>query len=309
MASFVRRAGGVLMRALQDPLKQYRRMRWRCGLTVFQPLLDGAGVYLYPEEAIARHLLYLDFESAVRRAMQDVLAPGMTFIDVGANFGLYTVLAAKLVGATGRVLAFEPSEREWKRARRAIERNGFQNVELFRVALSNADGTISLNVCEPAYGGCNSVGTVTHKAAVGHVSHVEQVTCRTLDSFLAEKQVRRVDVMKLDVEGAEQLVLLGGKELFTGAGAPVLFCELSDWTARGLGTTAAETWDLMVSYGYKIYSIQRSEGGYRLAQCPRAERIEYEDVLALKPAHVSGLAGRIRFPQVEVADGSLGRLS
>ncbi|MBZ5510843.1 MAG: FkbM family methyltransferase [Acidobacteriia bacterium] len=297
MASFVRRAGGVLMRALQDPFLQYRRMRWRCGLTVFQPLLDGAGVYLYPAEELSRHLLYLDFEGAVRRAMQDVLAPGMTFIDVGANLGLYTVLAAKLVGATGRVLAFEPSERDWKRARRAIERNGLQNVELFRVALSNADGTISLNVCEPAYGGCNSVGTVTHEAAVGHVSHVEQVTCRTLDCFLAEKQVRRVDVMKLDVEGAEQLVLLGGKELFTGAGAPVLFCELSDWTARGLGTTAAETWDLMVSYGYKVYSIQRSEGGYRLAQCPRTERIEYDDVLALKPGHVSDLAGRIRFPQ------------
>jgi len=164
-------------------------------------------------------------------------------------------------------------------------------------ALSNADGTISLNVCEPAYGGCNSIGTVTHEAAVGHVSHVEQVTCRTLDSFLAEKQVRRVDVMKLDVEGAEQLVLLGGKELFTGAGAPVLFCELSDWTARGLGTTAAKTWDLMVSYGYKIYSIQRSEGGYRLAQCPRAERIEYEDVLACKPAH-EPLLGRMRWATV-----------
>lgn len=58
MACFVRRVGGVLRRARQDPFKQCRRLRWRCGLTVFQLLLEGAGAYLHPAEEISRHLLY-----------------------------------------------------------------------------------------------------------------------------------------------------------------------------------------------------------------------------------------------------------
>lgn len=293
----VSRITGVVTRAMADPAKEYRRLKWRCGLSRFQQLPEGVGIYVYPREDVSEHLHYGDFEPAVRQVVRAVLRPGMTFVDAGANLGLYTVIAAKLVGPTGRVFAFEPSQREWRRAMRTVRRNGLRNVQLYQAALGDVNGTVSLTVCDAAYGAFNSIGRVSHHSALGHESYVEEVPCRALDSFLEENGVERVDVIKLDVEGAEERVLRGGHKLFSGAGAPIVFCELSDWTAVGTGSSAARVWDLLSSYGYGLYSIIRTDDGYRLGSCDRRARIEYEDVLALKPAQMHTLRRKLQFPE------------
>jgi FkbM family methyltransferase len=297
MVPLLKRFRQVLSRAIENPGKEYRRLRWQHGLPVFQRVSEGVGVYLYPGEGVSEHLYYRDFEPAIRQVLRDLLRPGMTFIDAGANLGLYTAIAAKLVGNRGRVFAFEPSHREVQRARKTVLRNGLKNVEVYRAALGQEDGIASLTVCEAAYGAFNSVGRVTHRWAAGHDSHVEQVACRALDSFVAEKGLAKVDVVKIDVEGAEESVLRGGKRLFSSPDSPTVICELSDWTAAGLGSSAATVWDLLSSYGYHLYSIDGSDDGYRLRPCGRRARIEYEDVVALKPSHRQSLGGQLRLAE------------
>jgi len=285
---------GVLTRAMADPGREYRRLRLRLNLSpVLQPLPEGVGVYLYSDDVISGRLLVGEFEVAVRRLLGDVLKPGMTFIDAGANLGVYTAIAGKLVGPQGKVYAFEPSEREWRRAMKTVKANKLANVELHRAALADRDASVTLTVCDAMCAAYNSLGSVTHGSAVGHVSHVEQVPCRSLDSFISEKSLKNVDVVKIDVEGSEELVLRGGRKLFSSAGAPIVLCELSDWTAPGLGSSAERVWDLLASYGYAIYAISGDATNYELSPCERQSRIEYAEVAAVKTHRVGAFGSRI----------------
>ena len=277
--------------------RPWGRVGWRFQRGVLLQIPEGVSVYVFPGEDVSKQLLRGDFELGIRRLLQDVICPGMVFVDAGANLGLYTVIASRIVGPSGRVFAFEPSRREWTRAQRSVAANSLPNAEVYRVALTDRDRPLSLNVCEPHFGAYNSVGVVTHFYAAGHGSHVERVEGRSLDSVLAEKRVGRVDILKLDVEGAEELVLRGGRNLFLHPESPMIICELSDYTAEGVGSSATRVWDLLSSYGYRLYSIIRTDDGYRLGSCDRRARIDYEDVLALKPAHMYTLRRKVQFPE------------
>jgi FkbM family methyltransferase len=286
MAGFFSRVSGVVGRAIHDPGKEYRRLRLRFDISpVWQQLPEGVGVFLYSDDMLSARLLAGNFELPQRRLLGEILKPGMRFVDAGANLGVYTAIAAKVVGEHGRVYAFEPSKREWGRALKTVRANKLTNVELIRTALADRDGTVSLNVCDAACAAYNSLGSVTHVSAVGHVSHVEQVPSQSLDSFVGNKGLDGVDVVKIDVEGSEELVLLGGKKLFASEGAPVDFCELSDLTAPGLGSSAERVWDLLNSYGYSTYAISGDDASYKLSPCERAARTEYQDIVGVKPAH------------------------
>jgi FkbM family methyltransferase len=297
MTRLVKSISGVLRRAGTDPAREYRRLRLRFHLSpVLEPLPEGVGVYIYSGEIISSRLHARDFELAPRRLLRDVLKPGMTFIDAGANLGIYTAIAAKFVGPLGRVYGFEPSRREWARALRTVKVNRLKNVELYPAALGECDGSVSLTVCENECAAFNSLGTVTHGSARGHESHVEQVPCRALDSFVAEKAPGQVDVVKIDVEGAEARVLNGGRRMFSRADGPIVICELSDWTAHGVGSSAAEVWDLLSEFGYTMYTIHDDARGYRLSLCERKSRVEYMEVLAVKSGHRERFGRELQIP-------------
>ena len=288
-SGLVSRITGVVTRAMADPGRECRRLKMKYGLRVFDPQPEGVGLYLYPCEQVSQRIFGRNFETEVRQAFVDMLRPGWTVVDAGANIGLYTVIAAKLVGPSGRVFAFEPSERECRRARKTIRANRFHNVELYLTALGEADGEVSLTVCEESCGAYNSIGKLTHPFAVGHASHVERVRCRALDSFLAEKKVRQVHAVKMDVEGAEELVLRGGRQLFSSQKGPLIFCEVSDKTAPGLNSSAERVLALLGEYGYEMFTVAAESDGYTLRPQEARGRIEYEEVLALKPWQASEL--------------------
>src|ERR1019366_1804983 len=135
---------------------------------------------------------------------------GMTFVDVGACYGIYTLVAAKLVGANGRVIAFEPATRSYAVLQENIKLNGLSNVRTYRVALSDRIGLRKLyHQPDP---GRNSLGMPQ-----GISDAPEEVETNTLDSVLGSDPSECVNVMKLDVEGAEELVFRGAREIITTA--------------------------------------------------------------------------------------------
>jgi FkbM family methyltransferase len=161
------------------------------------------------------------YEVAKHKAVEAFVKPGGTFIDIGANKGDFTLLAARLAGAAGRVLAFEPEPTNCRWLRRSIDLNAYVNVALYEMALGDRDGPATLHIGEKS--GWHTLIAGKPSRAHGTID----VTVRTLDSFLREIAFRSpVDAMKIDVEGAELMVLRGAAEMITASRRLVLLIDI-----------------------------------------------------------------------------------
>ncbi len=121
--------------------------------------------------------------------------------DIGANVGFYTLLASALAGPRGRVVAFEPLPRNLEFLRAHVAMNGMTNVVIRSVALADHPGTRPFD---------DTPGpSEAHLAARGSLT----VECATLDALVAKGEIPPPDVIKMDVEGAELLVLRGGEDV------------------------------------------------------------------------------------------------
>jgi FkbM family methyltransferase len=146
------------------------------------------------------------YEPEKHAAFKHFLREKDCFVDVGVNKGDFTLLAAKLVGEEGRVLAFEPEPSNCHWINKSARRNGYTNVMLFEMALSDENGTAELHL------GSKSGWHTLIPGQKNRAEGVITVQTRTLDSVL-EKQAMEtpIRVMKIDVEGAEMLVLKGAE--------------------------------------------------------------------------------------------------
>jgi FkbM family methyltransferase len=169
-----------------------------------------------------------------------MLLPGMTVVDVGANYGIYSLVSASLVGSDGKVIAFEPASSTADYLTRSMQLNGFENVRLFRCALSDHSGETSLflsdnselNSLQPTKGG-----------------RTETVLLRTLDDCLEEAGVTVPDFVKLDAEGEEARVLCGAERLLANA-SPLCMFELKHGKQVNTELLAA-----FKQRGYDLYSL------------------------------------------------------
>src|SRR5262249_32425901 len=152
------------------------------------------------------------------------LEPGMTVLDIGAHHGLYTLLASKRVGHNGTVVGFEPSERERCRLHRHLRWNRCKNVRVLPCALGSENGSADFYVVQGQEDFCNSLRIPSVPEAVQSV----EVQVRRLDDVLDELQLRRIDFVKIDVEGAEREVLAGAERLLKRKPRPVLLVEVED---------------------------------------------------------------------------------
>jgi FkbM family methyltransferase len=172
-------------------------------------------------EAVSRTIfLYGTFEISETRLVQAFLRPGMTFLDVGAHIGYYTLIAARLVGETGRVVSFEPGDATRAHLEANVARNGFRNVEIRAEALAETSGQVGFypSAVESNQGLSSIVDPGDGRAPAVTVPSV------SLDDFMA-RLGRRVDFLKMDIEGAELQVIRGGQRVFSGPEAPPLIFE------------------------------------------------------------------------------------
>ena len=195
------------------------------------------------------------FETAELQFTQRFLQPGMTVLDIGANCGLYTLLAAHCVGSSGRVFAFEPSPRERKRLRTHLWLNRCTNARIVPCALGSHTSQADLYVVQGAQTGCNSLRT----PRVAEPVALMRVEIRTLDDFLEREKLPAVDFIKMDVEGGELEVLKGAAKLFQGPRLPVLLLEVSDLRTAAWNYKAKEILDFLQERGYAFFSV--SAGG------------------------------------------------
>jgi len=239
--------------------------------------LNGLGLHLYPGNEISRAIFLTGYYEPNEFCLLDrILRRGMTFVDVGANMGLFTLFAAKKVGKQGTVVAIEPSNRDFERLRDNVELNGLSNVRLFQVALSNCRTHAMLLVATEEKSGHNTLG------AFGYESVVEQgrelVSVDRLDDIVRVEGMQRIDVIKLDVEGAELLALQGATETLMRF-RPVLLLELSDRTLKHQGCSSKDVWQFLIQNGYKIYAFDNTTGMPVPAE--RRDYFDAENIIAV----------------------------
>src|SRR5882762_2410374 len=224
--------------------------------------------WLAQKSALDHELMNGEFEDAEKRFVQKLLRPGMTVLDVGAHHGLYTLLAAKLVGWRGKVIAFEPSPRERCRLLRHLRVNACWNVGVEACALGTEPGEQDLFVVEGWQDWCNSLRPPELKEPPQTV----RVDVERLDDVLWRLKVDVVDFIKLDVEGAELSVLEGAGKLLQGPSRPVILTEVQDIRTRAWGYRAREIVDLLLGKNYCWYSL-RADGSLQ----PAATNLDYYD--------------------------------
>lgn len=217
------------------------------------------------------------------RFFLSLLEPGMTVFDMGANLGMYTVLAARRVRANGSVHAFEPTPEVASRFKQNVAINGLANVVVNQKAVAAAEGTATLHL---------QAGSDLNTLAPGTGTPIEVQTV-TLDGYVTAAGLARVDVMKVDVEGAEVMALRGGGDLLSGHNAPAIMIEFNPNALRAMRASVEELFDLLTAHGYRCYRLH----SYGEGACG------YSNVLAVKLGHCDHF--RISLPRRQLSSSQL----
>ncbi len=258
------------------------RLRAWAGLGRSVPVdVDGLRLQLVAQGAIAEEVCRDGaFEPHEIRLVLRLLGPGQTFLDIGANVGLFALAAAKRF-PDARVIAFEPSASTFRTLEWNLRLNALPNVRAVRAALADYVGEAQMHLNAPGKDGLNTLGEPTHPAC--RVVSTETVPVTTLDTFLAAEGVQRVHVIKVDVEGAELLVFRGARALLESDAAPILFYEGSPLATAGFGYEPPAITRLLQGCGYRLFALSEEDG--RLVALT-TEQPRSAMTLAVKPEHV-----------------------
>lgn len=184
----------TVKRWIPQPL---RRLAWGMAVAQNEFQIQGSRLFI-PAHARTRSLLLDEYEPAVTACLRQHLRAGLTFCDVGANLGVFTLIGAKLVGPSGRVIAFEPVPDNAEVVRRNIILNDARNITLLEKAVAETAGSAQIHLS--SHCGCHSL-LAQPEAATGRVLTIQTVR---LDSL---PELRDTALLKVDAEGAEISVL------------------------------------------------------------------------------------------------------
>jgi FkbM family methyltransferase len=227
-------------------------------------VLGGARLRLYWASAIAEWIFKRQYEITEQVFTWKYLRPGDVYFDVGANIGLFTLIASSRVAGSGMVCAFEPAQICVGRLKENISLNGIENVTVVEAALSDkVERTCMLVPTD----GCDAWSSLA-EPTWGSSIQVQDVHTTTLDQFILQLDGGRPRMIKLDVEGWEQKVLDGGQRLLASDMAPLLQIEFTDENAIAAGTTCKDLYTKLRSLGFDICSYD-CEANHLIPEGPR----------------------------------------
>ena len=259
----VHAAGRILTRLLLHP-------RWRHSKSM-------AWIYLHLY-LVGKHITERSEMVAIRR----LLTPGMVVADIGANVGFYTLHMASCVGPAGRVLAFEPDPLCFALLQSRIKRSGATNIQAHHLAIGEQARDAVLY--------CSGYNRADNRMHRSHDEpNVEQynIQVRGLDSFLSPAGVPAFDAIKIDVQGAEELVLRGAKNAID-AGLSWMWIEFSPEHLRGAGTDPRVFLTLLGSLNMELLEVDRRGALRALVDAEdylRRIGSGYGDLVLTSPSH------------------------
>ncbi len=198
---------------------------------------------------IERHLLWYGFyEKSESRTMQTFISSNTIFIDIGANVGYYTLLAAHII-KNGQVYSFEPVSSTFNKLLRNISLNGFSTIQCTQKAISNFNGKANVFISND----CNS-GMSGLQFAENFSGKTEIIDCITLDQAVEDYRIPKVNIIKIDVEGSE-VNILKGMEMVLNVYKPILLIEISAETLAMHNEKIGTVYDLLFAKKYVAFQV------------------------------------------------------
>ena len=228
---------------IEQQLAQLQRIeRSRC-------MAFGHPMQVHPDDnVITEHLSQNGcFEPLETRLVQQVIKPGQTVIDVGANIGYYTLQFAKLVGPTGHVYAFEPDPENYKLLCRNVAQNGYANVTTIQKAVSNCSAQLKLFRNEENFGDHRIYDCDNGRPSV-------TVDTISLDQYVATID-RAIDVIKFDIQGAEAMAFEGMSKLLHDHTALQIITEFWPRGLKMSGTEPRKFLENLIEHGFQVKVI------------------------------------------------------
>jgi FkbM family methyltransferase len=193
-----------------------------------------------------------NFEQGVTEFFEQSLHEGMTVVDGGANVGYYTLLAARRVGRSGQVYAFEPQSDNYALLVRNIELNGYTNVIPVRKALGDRSETGTLHLRDSGTHSLYPAGSTSGRS--------ESVDVVTLDEFLESEGSPDIDLVKLDLQGSEPAAIDGMRRLLERSQTLRLVLQLDDQLLKRAGVDAALFLEHLHSIGFDVAVLDGARG-------------------------------------------------
>ncbi len=220
------------------------------------------------EEIIQQYIYYFGvWEPQITAWVSRRLAPGDTFVDVGANIGYYSLLASKLVGKTGTVVAIEASPTTFKDLLTNLKLNGVSNVRAANVAASDSEG-----IAKIYRGHKHNVGLTTMLECPGFDSECE-VRAAPLSTILKPEELKGARLVKIDVEGAECSVVSGMRLLIEkGRTDAEIIIEIDPELLKSQGKTPDDVLRPFLDVGYHAYQLDNDYTPQAYIPLPREKR-------------------------------------
>jgi FkbM family methyltransferase len=198
-------------------------------------------------------LIYFgDYGLEIAMTLKRFLRPGMTFVDVGANVGYFSALGLSLVGKSGHVHAFEPVPPLFAQLQRVARANSQHDLVCNMHALGETDDLNLISISGSTNAGWNTIvpGFMSDSTVVETLS----VKIQRLDEYLDSRNIRSVDLIKIDVEGFEFPVLRGSQGFFRKTSKkPPIICEVAPGAYSRLGCSLRDLNTFLEGYGYRSY--------------------------------------------------------
>ncbi|XGB41379.1 MAG: FkbM family methyltransferase [Nodosilinea sp. LVE1205-7] len=206
-------------------------------------LIPGVKIRCHPKGYAAAAVLYCGlYDYDEMNFLLRYLRPEDSFLDIGANVGVYTLLAASKI-KTGIVYSFEALPKNHQRLEENLELNQFHHVKAYSLAISNSQGDISLELAEG-----DSMPFITSQASEKSIT----VATNSLDCLLRHEPIENLTLAKIDIEGAELLAFKGATLLLQQQRPYVWIMELNG-TVGHFGHTQQDVVDFLRDYGYGLY--------------------------------------------------------
>jgi FkbM family methyltransferase len=216
----------------------------------------GVHMLLDPSDLVSHNILLTGgWQGEVWNAIASNLTEGSVFLDVGAHIGYDTLRGSKQVGPTGKVIAFEPNPKTLELLRGNLEASKAGNVIVQPIACADKEGVLTL-YDSAGHGNSGASSLSQETAAEWHAESLPSYTVRgrPIDDVVEEIGLARLDVIKMDIEGAETIAIRGARRTLLRF-RPVVITEVSAHLLENLGSSVAELTALMAELGYAQHRV------------------------------------------------------
>jgi FkbM family methyltransferase len=265
------RAAASIVRRL--PAGRYRAAHWlgrRASEPFWMTLPAQFGSLQFRcdlRDALMREVCFTGrYEPQETALLAHLLRPGATLVDVGANWGYFTLLGAHLVGPAGRVISVEADPRAARTVRENVARNALSTVQVFGLAASDGPGRLSFAAYDPAAHDSGNFGVAQTNAGGGL-----EIETRALDDVLDDARVDSVRVLKIDIEGGEARAIAGLRRRLAARAIEYIAMELHPHYLQQLGSSPARVIADLRGFGYFPWRIDHSADAHRAAGAGRVD--------------------------------------